>query len=213
MNEHSTHLDDDAELYALGLLDADERDRVDAHVLVCDACAARLARAESTMAALVDGTLAGGGAETVRGPRRVSPFAWMSAAAAAFVIATAGLTQQNLALRADVRDDGAMLAAMVNGHFAHAQFVAPGGTPIAAKVVYEQHGRWYRVLAAGADTRWRVAVVRPGAAPVVAPQRFSVRGEVAELGLPGGTMRELRLIDPSGAVAGIVRPAVAETSP
>lgn len=210
MNEHVTHLDDLAELYALGLLDPDERDRVDAHVLVCDDCAARLGRAEAAMAALADATLAGG-ASAVRVPRRVSPFAWMSAAAAAFVIATAGLTQQNLALRADVRDDGAMLAAMVHSHFAHAQFVAPGGTPIAAKVVYEQHGRWYRVLAAGADARWRVAVVRGGAGPVVAPQRFSVRGEVAELSLPGGAMRELRLIDPSGAIAGIVRPA--PTSP
>lgn len=208
MSENVTHLDDLAELYALGMLEPHERERVDAHVRECDPCVARLARAEATMAALVDATLAR--PARAAAPRRPPALAWISAVAAAFVIATVGLTQQNLALRSDVRADGTMLDAMVRSHFAHAQFVAPGGTPIAAKVVYERHGRWYRVLAIGADARWRIALVRPGAAPALAPQRFTTRGDVGELTLDApGALRELRLLAPDGSVAGTVRPAVA----
>ncbi|MBD5605730.1 MAG: zf-HC2 domain-containing protein [Candidatus Eremiobacteraeota bacterium] len=55
----SAHIDDDAELYALGALETSERDAVDAHLATCDACTRRVADAERTVGAL--GSLAWGG--------------------------------------------------------------------------------------------------------------------------------------------------------
>ncbi len=44
------HFDEELELYALGMLEPGERDRVDVHVRTCDACAERLGRAEGAVA-------------------------------------------------------------------------------------------------------------------------------------------------------------------
>jgi hypothetical protein len=46
------HLGDDAELYALGSLESEERDAVDAHLAVCAECSQRVGAAEETVARL-----------------------------------------------------------------------------------------------------------------------------------------------------------------
>ena len=52
------HITEEADLYALGLLEADERAEIDDHVSICDPCARRLARAEATVTTMVDATIA-----------------------------------------------------------------------------------------------------------------------------------------------------------
>src|ERR1700688_4487918 len=46
------HVDENAELYALGTLSDSERAAVDAHVATCASCAQRVGEAEETVAAL-----------------------------------------------------------------------------------------------------------------------------------------------------------------
>jgi anti-sigma factor RsiW len=44
MTSSTNHFDEELELYALGMLEPDERDRIDEHVRACDACAERKPR-------------------------------------------------------------------------------------------------------------------------------------------------------------------------
>ena len=98
--------------------------------------------------------------------------------------------------------DGAAFHAMIDSHFNHTQFTTSTGAPLAAKVVYERHGRWFEVLAHGIDPATRVAVVRAAGSTVVAPA-FRQTGDVLTLALPAfSDAHELRLIDAHGAVIG-----------
>src|SRR5580658_2844191 len=54
--KEESHMDDlcnDAELYALGMLERAHGDRIDEHVRTCDACARSLGQAEGAVTALV----------------------------------------------------------------------------------------------------------------------------------------------------------------
>lgn len=203
MNDHQQHVDDDAALYALGMLEDADRARIDAHVRRCAACAARLGEAEAGVAALAE-------AEAASGARRAAPrFAAWGALAAAFVLAvtSAVLGAQNAALRADVASDGAVLGTLVRSHFLHAQFVAPSGAPIAAKVIYERGGAWYEILALGAGPGWQVTAIGRDGAPLAVRAPFAARGETAVAFVrDAGPLRELRLSDPAGRLVGVVRP-------
>jgi hypothetical protein len=223
MNHHDGHLEDEAELYALGMLDEHESARVDAHARTCDACAERLGRAEATVAAMAEATVSPSTAAVPQVPlvprlaiRRAPRFnlpAWSAAAAAlALAVSTGVLADQNVALRHAVNSDGGAMLAMVRSHFSHAQFTSPAGGPMDAKVIYEPHGRWYEVLAVGADPSWRLAAVRDGKT-IELPQRFSSRGDVAVLGpvAAAAPMRELQLRDGSGRLVGVVRPPLASS--
>jgi hypothetical protein len=224
MNHHERHIDDEAELYALGMLDEHESARVNAHVRACDPCAERLGRAEATVAAMVDATLPSAASipvplipqarRLVRWPQLRFGFglpAWGAAAATlALAVSTGVLADQNLAMRGALRSDGNAMLAMVQSHFVHAQFASPSGTPIEAKVIYERHGRWYEVLARGADPSWRLEMVRGNGQPVQLSQGFARRGEIGMLRIAGaGRIEELQLRDGSGKLMGSVRPVVA----
>src|SRR5438552_18715103 len=52
MNTTGMHVDENAELYALGTLSDSERAAVDAHVATCASCAHRVGEAEEAVAAL-----------------------------------------------------------------------------------------------------------------------------------------------------------------
>jgi hypothetical protein len=194
------HIDLEAELYALGMLEDAERGRIDAHIAACTACAVLMGQAEGVVATLIDSTQR-------RHPER-RPNRWLMATAAAFAIATAGLLGQNVVLHGALSGDGALLATMVNSHFNHMQFETAAGVEIPAKAIYERHGRWYEILAAGTP-EWRVVFVRPDGSRDPAGVQFAHRG-VASIAYvtPVGTVRSIDLEDADGHVVGSVHPAV-----
>ena len=100
------------------------------------------------------------------------------AVAAAFALTSGVLLQQNAALRGALAEDGRSYDQLVQSHFVHAQFTSPAGTPIAAKAIYEAHGRWFQIVAER-PADWHVALIGPGGErrevterpPVVTPDK------------------------------------------
>jgi hypothetical protein len=219
------HLGDSVETYAFGLLEPHERFRADAHLRGCAACAARVGEAEAVVAALTEATVEPRCAPAAlrsripvadafgRRSARLQPWrrvnAWIAAAAAVLVLASASLDAQNHALETSATADGALLGALVDSHFSHAQFTGPDGRPIAAKVLFERHGRWYAIVATNLATSARVEVVR-GAVVSEVDRRFVASGSAVTLTLPQlGRIDELRLRDAHGTLLGRVRPVLA----
>jgi hypothetical protein len=198
------HLEEAAEHYALGLLEPAERDRVDEHVRTCDACAQRLGRAESAVAALA--------AASQRRSVWRRP-AWPVAAAAAFALTSGLLLGQNLALQGALSTDGQALDALVASHFAHAQFATPAGTPLAAKVIYEQQGRWFQVVAER-PADWHVTVVGADGVRRTLPARPAARGAVSLLfARTDAPVRTIEIEDAAGKTIGVLSGAGAASPP
>lgn len=194
------HIDQEAELYALGMLEDEERARVDDHLANCEPCTVLVGQAESAVAALIDST-------QQRRPQQRRTW-WPMAVAAAFAVAAAGMLGQNIVMRGALGSDGVMLAAMVNSHFAHAQFQSPHGGEIPAKAVYERHGKWYEVLADGAPA-WHVVFVRPDGTRDPGNAEFVRRGPASIVYLaPTEPVRTIDLEDSAGNVIGIVHPVL-----
>ncbi|HET9394006.1 MAG TPA: zf-HC2 domain-containing protein [Candidatus Rubrimentiphilum sp.] len=154
MNTTGMHVDENAELYALGSLSDSERAAVDAHVATCASCAQRVGEAEEIVAALSARELAVP-AQLDRRMRatfapRSLPRSFYSLVAAALIL---GLLPSALLWQRD-RDlssiDGTRqqaASAMVHSHFLHAPFtsMAPGAP--AAKAIFARTGAWLYVIA------------------------------------------------------------------
>ena len=151
------HLDDDAELYALGLTDRERDAEIEAHLAACDACRARVVAAESAAASLA----AALPPVPAAAPRRAW---WTTVATAAAVVfaATAAFegTTAHTASTQLARTDAA-LGAIASSHFGHTTLTAESG--VIAKVLYARDGSWLYVVAENAPPGARV-VVRNGAA-------------------------------------------------
>ena len=150
------HLDDDAELYALGLTDRERDAEIEAHLAACDACRARVVAAESAAASLA----AALPAMPAAAPRRAW---WTSVATAAAVVfaATAafeGTTAHTASVQA-ARTDAA-LGAIASSHFGHTTLTAESG--VVAKALYARDGSWLYVVAENAP-RGAHVVLRSGA--------------------------------------------------
>jgi hypothetical protein len=194
------HIDQEAELYALGMLDDEERARVDDHLIACEPCTVLVGQAEAAVAALDDST------QERRGERRAAW--WPVAVAAAFAVAAMGLLGQNVIMRSALGSDGAILAMMVNSHFDHTQFQAPGGAEIPAKAIYERHGKWFEILADGTPA-WHVVFVRPDGTRDPAGAEFSRRGAASIVYVAqSAPVRSIDLEDATGHVVGSVHPVV-----
>lgn len=194
------HIDQEAELYALGMLEDDERARVDEHLAACDECLRRVGEAEGAVASLVEGT------QRVTQPRTPR---WPLAIAAAFAVSTAGVLGQNFLMRGQLAGDGAIMAQMVNSHFDHAQFASPQGEPIGAKAVYERHGKWYQILADG-EPNWRVVLVQPDGTRDPSAAGFARRGTSSVMTVrPDTPVKTIELDDTAGHVVGVVHPVLA----
>jgi hypothetical protein len=194
------HIDQEAELYALGMLDEKERARIDDHLATCEPCTVRIGTAEAAVAALVDSTQR-------RRPERRTAW-WPVAAAAAFALTAMGLLGQNVALRGALGSDGALVATLVDSHFDHAQFQTPGGAALPAKAIYERHGKWFEILADGTPA-WHVVFVRPDGSRDRARAEFARRGAASLVySAQSAPVRSIDLEDASGHVVGSVRPAV-----
>jgi hypothetical protein len=194
------HIDQEAELYALGMLDDDERERVDEHLAACEPCTVLVGTAEAAVAALVDTT-------QERKPQARTTW-WPVAVAAAFALTAMGLLGQNVVMRGALSSDGAVLATMINSHFDHAQFQAPGGAEIGAKAIYERHGKWFEVLADGTPA-WHVVLVRPDGTRETAQEDFAPRGAASIVYLPQSLpVKTIELEDAGGHIVGSVHPVV-----
>jgi hypothetical protein len=192
------HIDQEAELYAFGMLDDSERTRIDDHLTGCMPCTVLVGKAEGAVATLIDST-------QQRRPQRRTAW-WPIAAAAAFAVTAAGLLGQNMILRDALGNDGSLLATMVDSHFDHAQFQAPGGVELPAKAIYERHGKWYEILADGRPA-WHVVFVRPDGIRDPAAAGFAPRGAASIVYLaPSTPVRAIDLEDSAGRVIGTVQP-------
>lgn len=139
------HIGEDAELFALGMLDESERARVEAHAAACAACSQRLGEAEAVVADL---TLSYSPQEVAQLPARPLPRAWIATAAACAVaigVTIASLLQtQHLAVRAGADDE--ILATLATSHFNHAQFAGTVPDAPVAKLLNARHGEWLYVI-------------------------------------------------------------------
>jgi len=148
------HLDENAELYALGALPDAERAAAEAHLTQCSACAQRVGIAEETLAELVV-------------PRSPSPQldrrahalflqrgggarAFYPLVAAVLIVAllpAALFWQRDRDLRASDAVNRQAVAAMIGSHFLHAQFVKTAADAPPAKAIFARDGAWLYVIA------------------------------------------------------------------
>jgi hypothetical protein len=208
------HVNEDAELYALGALGDLERARVERHVRTCDECAARVGEASSAILQLIESDASDRFPATTRVPHfSNAPRAWIAAlVAAAMIVAFLpfGLMTMRSSMESHRAQDGQQVAlsAMLAGHFSHAPFVANAPGAPDAKVVYAREGGWIYVIAAPGKNRLDIAIAHDGRRTIVAsmPPNDAVRSSfVAVPGRPdavelldrGAVLASARLVYPS----------------
>lgn len=168
MFEANAHIGEDAELYALGELDSDLRERLERHVRVCGECAHRVGEAESTVLRLIEAQAIPAGALRPFRVRDPQAWRWAAAIAAAFVLGLLPWLGSALRPAAPPASQEVAMNAMLHSHFQHTQFVndAPGAPP--AKVIFGRTGGWIYVLAGPGDAPLSVVTVAGGARTTVA---------------------------------------------
>lgn len=208
MNELG-HLDDAADLYAIGALDDFEQAAIDKHVATCDECARLLGEAEERVTLLAE-------ADVRRRPpaqleRRVvsivrartsRPRALIPAIAAALVIGllpSAYFWQQNQAMHAVMivqADAMNRVASMPHRSVAFTNM----GNGSAARVMYAPDGSWYVVFVRGATRALSVAWMHDGQRTMLGTA--TPHGSIAMLYLPKShRMDQLALLDGEQVVA------------
>ncbi|MGH7708511.1 MAG: anti-sigma factor family protein [Vulcanimicrobiaceae bacterium] len=161
----NVHLDESAELYALGALEPHEAALVEQHLAVCADCARRVGRAETAVANM-EAAFVPQAAPPADLARRLAapPLAnvararprpgWMAAAIAAVFVAVLGLAalgRQFGTLQATIARNDLVFATMANAHFRHASFIGRGAPELVAKAIYAPDGAWVYVIVDQAD--------------------------------------------------------------
>jgi hypothetical protein len=209
------HIDDLAELYALGSLDDLERARVQRHARECEECRQRVEFAEHAVA-----TLAQAQAKPLYEPpaslkRRLErsiargrragltwhPFAAAIAAAILLALIPAWVAvDRNTALVAMRQDERALARLASSGtQIEHAQFMS-GTRPMNAKVLYGPRGDWYYVVVMHPRAGMQVAYVHNGRMDMLGS--VAMHGESGTLYLPvNHKMDELALLENGAVVA------------
>lgn len=191
------HVGENAELYALGVLDPQERRAVDEHLAQCRDCLRRIGEAEETVLAMDRHVASQEPPATFRvRERRISP--WWYAVAAAFLIGLAPsgwFFTSTMVARQNETTHGAALLAMVHSHFGHAQFspVQPGTPAPDAKVVFARDGSWVYVLVAERTSYG----VRVGDTPIGSTHLYGSGSELFAVRPPRG--ERIVLTNDSGA--------------
>ena len=137
------HVEELAELYALGELDAFDRAQVDEHIARCASCLRRVGEAEETVLALerVVQPMSPRLGVTRLQRRRIERW-WPAIAAAALIV---GL----LLPRPFTSPQNPALLALIHSHFSHSQFSGSPGAP-PAKAIYARDRSWLYVIVDGA---------------------------------------------------------------
>jgi hypothetical protein len=212
----SDHIDELAELYAVGSLEEFERERVERHVARCSGCAEQLRQAEETVA-----TIAQAQAQQLREPpaelrsrldaslatRRRAVLTWhpfAAAIAAAILLAfiptwvAVDRTSALIAMRQDERALARLASA--GTQIDHAQFISPSKRPMDAKVLYGPHGDWYYVVVMHPRPGMQVAYVHAGHMEMLGT--VAMHGESGTLYLPvNHKMEQLALVEGHTIVA------------
>jgi len=204
---------EDLELYALGVLEPDERAAIDAHLATCAECSQRVGEAERIVAALEPGMFdapAQTAAPVVVPLRRrwfadpAASFAWLASAAAIVVAVGFGgiAANEHARMATMISSDDLIADTLVHSHFLHAAFVPVADDAPGAKVLYARDGSWLYVVVDGNRPGLRVACTR--AAPSTASGSIDLgeaqpRGSTSELfAHPPQRPGALQLLDTSG---------------
>ena len=161
------HIGELAELYALGVLEPQERADVDAHAAGCERCTRALGEAERAVAALdevfvprvepperLGSRIAASGDVVVplapRGARsrtRAVPGFLATAAALLFAVGVGGglLAERSLETGGAARDS-VVLATIATSHFNHVSFTPRDPAAPVTKVLYAHDGGWFYVI-------------------------------------------------------------------
>ncbi|MGA8795677.1 MAG: hypothetical protein WB526_01250 [Candidatus Cybelea sp.] len=154
----SEHVGENAELYPLGLLDDDAVRDVERHIAFCDACAERVAQAQSVTTALAAALPMASPSpalerrlrDSVRpqlGAAKARPSVLRFALAAAVALIFLGLGWQTLVLQQRLKADDVALVTMVHSHFNHVSMAPESANPVAAKILYARDGSWMYIIA------------------------------------------------------------------
>jgi hypothetical protein len=192
----SVHLGETAALYALGVLDDDERREADEHLDGCDACRRLLAQAQDDVTAM---EVARGQNEPLAAPARLRklPSAWL-AIAAAIVIAigpTGYLLHQNAVMHSTMAADAEAMARVASTPHRVASF-----SGVDAHVMYGSDGSWYFVVIRGARAGLNVVWPHDGVQTMLGTAQ--AHGEVALLYLPKSHRMDRLTIVQDGHVLG-----------
>lgn len=137
----SEHLDERAELYALGDLSDDERREVEVHLASCEPCTRAVGEAEAALAAMADLL------PQYRAPApRVMVFRRLPARIVRWAVAAAGIAAAFAAgwfVHPQPGADERVQLAMVHSHFAHVALAGPGPH---AKAIYAPDGAWIYLI-------------------------------------------------------------------
>jgi hypothetical protein len=209
------HIDELAELYALGSLDDLERARVERHAATCAACAERLYEAGETVADIAAGEPAFEPSEHLRErlaasiapPRRGFAMHWWQGAlalAAALVLALIpawlAVDRSRLVSQTMRQDERALARLAAAQTFNRAVFMAHGNRAMDAKVLYGPRGDWYYVVVMHPKPDMQVAYVHNGRMEMLGT--VAMHGESGTLYLPvNHKMDELALLQGGNVVA------------
>ncbi|HEY0396582.1 MAG TPA: zf-HC2 domain-containing protein [Candidatus Elarobacter sp.] len=148
------HLEDDAELYALGLTERERGAEIEAHLAECDACRRRVAAAEDAAASLA--------AALPPMPAAVPRRAWWApaavAAAVVFASTTAWASFAAQSASGRLASTDVALSAIASSHFGHTTLISDPG--VTAKALYARDGAWCYVVATGAPPGAHVVMHR-----------------------------------------------------
>jgi len=153
------HLEDDAELYALGLTDPDRSPAIEAHLVSCAECRTRVAAAEESAAALAGALPPMPAARPER--RRLAP-GLATAAAVLFAAAAAFEGYSAHAATTQLAQTDTALIALASSHFEHTTLTSKPG--VVAKAIYARDGAWCYVVASGVGTHAHLVMHRHGTA-------------------------------------------------
>jgi hypothetical protein len=157
------HLDDDAELYALGLTDRERDAEIEAHLASCADCRTRVVAAEEAAASLAATLPPMPAAAIALRPRQRAWWPALASAAAVLLAATAAFEGYSAhAASSQLARTEVALGAIASSHFGHTTLASEPG--VVAKALYARDGAWLYVVATGAPSGARVVLRRAAAA-------------------------------------------------